>query len=260
MTAGFVLVTGASEGLGREFADLAAKSGRGVVLTARRKEKLEDIARALAGTYGVETAVVPADLSRPGEAERLWAEATDGRRIEILVNNAGLGHQGPVGEGDGAREHDSLMVNAVSSTVLLRSAIAHMRENGGGRVLNVSSLAAFMPGPYMAVYHASKAYLLSLSEAVAEELHGSRVSVTALCPGPTATNFFGAAGIEGRTLLSRLPKPGPRAVAEAGWRGMIAGRRVVVPGIGSTLLSLGPRFAPRALVAKIARTLHTTRG
>jgi hypothetical protein len=247
----YTLVTGASEGLGRDFAALAAEEGRNVILSARRKDKLDALAAELAQRHGIDAHAIPADLSRETEAERLWAEAAQGRRIDILVNNAGLGRNGLFAEGGWEREQASIAVNITAATILMKKAADHMLAQGGGRILNVASVAAFMPGPHMAVYHATKAYLLSLSDAAAEELRGKPVSITALCPGATATGFFKAADLEGGMMLTRMKLPTSRSVAEAGWRGMARGRRIVVPGFSNKGFAFLPRLLPRAAITRI---------
>lgn len=247
----WVLITGASEGLGREFADLAAAEGRPVILSARREDKLAALADDLRARHRVEAVVIVADLSIPGEAERLWAEASSGRVIDTLVNNAGLGRNGQFGDAAGwPRERASIEVNITSATVLMKLAVLAMVPRGAGRILNVASAAGFLPGPNMAVYHATKAYFLSLSEAVGSELSGLGVTVTALCPGATATDFFRADGAEKATILTKyLPLPSARLVAQAGWRAMRSGRRVIVTGWSNKVLTLLPRLLPRRLVA-----------
>lgn len=254
MTLTHALVTGASEGLGREFASLAARSGRGVILTARQEDKLNALAEDLRRDHAAVVEVIPADLSRRDEVERLWEKASAGRRIEVLVNNAGLGRNGPFADGGWDRELASIEVNAVAATLLLKRAVAHMAQNGGGKVLNVASTAGFMPGPHMAVYHATKAYLLSLSQAVAEEMRGTGVTVTALCPGATDTNFFADAGVAGAMLLNRLPMPSAASVAEAGWKAMIVGRRVKVTGARNVAAAVLARLVPGSLAARVAAT------
>ncbi len=249
----WALVTGASEGLGREFATLAAKDGFDVILTARSVERLESHAASLRRAYTVAVEVMPADLTDPVAVERLWDAASAGRQIGVLVNNAGLGHNGNLIDAQGwPREADSIAVNVIATTILLKRAAAHMKAEGSGRILNVASVAGFLPGPHMAVYHATKAYLLSLSEAVAEELRGSGVTVTAVCPGPTATQFFSADGADGKTLASRMPLPSAERVAVAGWAAMVKGRRVKVVGVGNKLFAFLPRLAPRRMVAFMA--------
>ncbi len=249
----WALITGASEGLGREFAILAAKSGFDVILTARQEDKLQTLAHELERAYHVATVVLPANLADPEEAEQLWLDASAGRQIGILVNNAGLGRNGLFSdEANWPREAASLSVNVVAATILMKRAVAHMVAHGSGRVLNVASTAAFMPGPHMAVYHATKAYLLSLSEAVATELSGTGVTVTALCPGATDTQFFAADEAVKATLLTKLFLAPAEAVAQGGWTAMEKGKRVKVTGAMNVIFANLPRFAPRALVAWIA--------
>jgi hypothetical protein len=248
----WALITGASEGLGREFARLAAEDGHDLILSARRENLLEALAADLRAAHGVAVEVIPADLSREGEAERLWHAASAGRQIGILVNNAGLGAHGAFAErAEWGREYQSLMVNVVSATVLMKEAVTAMAAGSGGRVLNVASTAAYLPGPWMAVYHATKAHLLSLSEAVATELRGSGITVTALCPGATRTGFFKAGGIEGETLIQRLPMPTAEKIALKGWAAMKEGRRVAVPGAENKAFALAGRMLPRALVLRV---------
>jgi uncharacterized protein len=256
MAMDWALVTGASEGLGREFADLAAGAGHPVILAARQKEKLEALAEDLRDRHQVEVVVIPTDLGEASEAERLWTEASAGRRIGVLVNNAGLGRNGTFADPEGwGREWASLQVNAVALTILMKRAVATMIAEGGGRVLNVASTAGFVPGPNMAVYHATKAYVLSLTEAVSVELKGTPVTVTALCPGATRTEFFKADAAENATFLTRMPLPSARSVAEAGWRAMLAGRVIHVPGVQNKVSAFLPRILPRRMVAWVTGQL-----
>ncbi|MCE8006583.1 SDR family oxidoreductase [Aestuariivita sp.] len=249
----WTLITGASTGLGVEFARLAARDGHNLILTARSKDKLDALARDLASD-GRDIVVIPADLSRQDEVERLWAEASTDRRIDVLVNNAGLGSHGDFASGQTwAREMQSMTVNMTALAYLMKQAIPQMEAIGKGRILNVASVAGFTPGPNMAVYHATKAFVVSLSEAVAEELRGSPVTVTALCPGPTQTAFFEAADMGGVRLLE-LGKPmSARKVAEAGWLAARIGKRIVVPGALNKVLAFLPRITPRQLTTIIAR-------
>lgn len=257
---GWALITGSSEGLGREFARLAAADGWNLILSARREDLLQTLAAELRAEFSVNADVIPADLAKTGEAERLWAAASAGRRIGVLVNNAGLGaHGGFADRADWAREYASVMVNMVSATVLMKEAVTAMAEGQGGQVLNVASTAAYMPGPWMAVYHATKSYLLSLSEAVSYELQGSGVTVTALCPGATRTGFFRSAGFENASLLQRLPMPSADRIALKGWAAMKEGRRVAVPGIDNKAFALLGRISPRALVLRLTAFFHRRR-
>lgn len=254
----WTLITGASEGIGAAFARHAASKGRNLILSARQGDKLELLASRLRSTYGVFAICIPADLSLPGEAERLWSEATKGRHINFLVNNAGLGRHGPFGggvESDGgwAREQTLIGVNVMALTTLMNLAVPHMKGHGRGRILNVASVAGFMPGPNMAVYHATKAYVLSLSCAVASELSGSGVTVTALCPGPTETSFFKSADMESVRALRIMSGPNAEEVAKAGYAGAMQGRPIVVPGVMNKLSAWGGKFAPHMLAASIAK-------
>ncbi|MFV0491932.1 MAG: SDR family NAD(P)-dependent oxidoreductase [Pseudorhodobacter sp.] len=249
----WVLVTGASEGLGRDFAILAAKAGFDVILTARQEDKLNKLAHELQRAYQVETLVLPANLADPEAVEQLWLTASEGREIGVFINNAGLGRNGAFADEDGwPREAASISVNVIAATILLKRVVVHMVANGTGHILNVASLAGYMPGPNMAVYHGTKAYLLSLSEAVAAELKGSGVKVTALCPGVTETAFFAADDAESTTLLNRiLPMARSDKVAELGWKGMEKGRRVVIPGFLNKIAGQTPRILPRRIMTAV---------
>jgi short-subunit dehydrogenase len=252
MSSKWTLIAGAFEGLGVEFARLAAAEGRDLILAARQAPKMERLADELRARHRIAVEVWPTDLSDPEAVETLWRKVALRRHIDILVNDAGLGYNGPFTESDGSREVASVMVNVVAATILMKRAVAHMQSQGGGRVLNVASAAAFMPGPNMAVYHATKAYLLSLSEVVAEELRGGAVTITALCPGATRTNFFADARMENIRLVKLLPVPTAASVAKAGWQAMQGGQRIRVTGLVNKAFALAPRVAPRALVTRIA--------
>ncbi len=248
----WTLITGASEGLGVEFARIAASERRNLILTARSEDKLNALADELRSDI-VQIEVIPADLNNLAQAEKLWAEASKNRRIDILINNAGLGRYGRFDTPDGwQRELATLNVNIIALSLLMKRAIAHMQELGGGRIMNLASTAAFMPGPNMAVYHASKAYVLSLSEAVAEELRGSGITITAVCPGATSTAFFDAADMRGISLL-KIGKPMDAApVAHAAWRAMLKGHRIIVTGMTNKIFAFLPRMSPRPMVTYIA--------
>ncbi|MDP1668818.1 SDR family NAD(P)-dependent oxidoreductase [Phaeovulum sp.] len=253
---GWALITGASQGIGQALAAEAAAAGWNLVISARGVAQLEAVAAELRARHGVQVTPAAFDLAEPSAAEALWAAAltASGGQIGVLVNNAGLGWHGAFGtspEG-GAQEAEVIAVNIRALTTLAQLAVAHMRAAGAGRVLNVASTAAFMPIPHMAVYGASKAFVLSLSEALAVDLAGSGVSVTVLCPGATDTGFFDRAGTGTMRLMKLLPMPKPEGVAQAGWRGMMAARRIVIPGAMNTLSAFGPRLLPRALAARLA--------
>ncbi|MEO0524056.1 MAG: SDR family oxidoreductase [Pseudomonadota bacterium] len=251
----YTLITGASEGLGVEFARLAAKEDRNMILAARSLEKLNAVADELRSD-SVDVVVIPADLNGLDETERLWSEATDGRVIDVLVNNAGLGRNGAFDDGqDWQRELSSMNVNMIALTRLMKLAIPHMEAHGGGRILNVASVAGFVPGPNMAVYHATKAYVVSLSEAVAEEMRGGSVTVTALCPGATATNFFSDADMHDVALIKQGKPAKASDVAELGWVQARIGKLIVIPGAMNVIFANLPRFVPRSVVTRIAKRM-----
>ncbi|MBN2741645.1 MAG: SDR family oxidoreductase [Rhodobacteraceae bacterium] len=252
---GWALVTGASSGIGLELARFAGADGYNLILSGRNLGALEDLARQIEGASGVSARPCPADLSQPGAAADLWtrAQALADGPIHVLVNNAGLGRHGkfasdPAGD---ALEDEVIAVNITAATQLMRLAIEEMRPRGAGRILNVASAAAFMPGPNMAVYHASKAYFLSLSEAVASELSDTNITITALCPGATRTAFFERAQTGTTWLMKLTPMPTAQSVARAGWRGCMTGRRIVVTGMDNKMFTFLPRLAPRALVTAL---------
>ena len=252
--ADWALVTGASDGIGRALATEAAKAGYNVILSGRRTDRLEIHAESLRRAYYVATVCITADLSDPDAAEALWAEAQKQGRIAVLINAAGLGRNGPFLDPDGwLRESESVLVNVISATILMKRALAHMTANGGGHILNVASAAGFLPGPNMAVYAATKAYLLSLSEAVAEEAAKEAVFITALCPGATTTGFFHADGADKATFLTRLlPMATPESVAASGWAGMEKHRRIVVTGWLTKAFTFSPRLLPRRVTVWIS--------
>lgn len=248
---GWTLITGASRGLGREFARIAAAEGRDLILAARGGPEMEKLAEELRGRHKIAVEVIATDLSNPDEVELLWRRAAARRRIDILVNNAGLSRFGPFGDEDFTREDQSVRVNVLALTILMKRAVPHMLAAGGGRILNVASISGFAPGPGMAVYHATKAYVLSLSEAVAEELRGTSVTITAFCPGATATGFAKGAGLEGTRLFAAGRLPAAGKVARAGWRAMLAGRRIRMTSLRGRLFALLPRLVPRAFMPRI---------
>lgn len=249
----WALITGASAGLGVEFARLAAAEGWSLVLAARRRSEME----TLAATLPVTCVVIDIDLSQPRSGDVLWEMANEGRQIDLLINNAGLGAHGPFGSGEtDEREDTSIAVNVVAYTDLMQRAVADFRQRGiKGQVLNVASLAGYMPGPGMAVYHATKAYALSLSDAVHSEAQRDGITVTALCPGATRTEFFDAAEVK-RTWLMTVSTMGDAAsVARAGWDGLRAGRRRVVPGIMNKLSMVFARLLPSAVMTPLVGRL-----
>lgn len=257
---GTTLVTGASSGIGRELARLAARERRDVVLVGRRRERLEALGEELTRNYGVETEIVVADLAEPDAPARVAREAAERRgAIEALVNAAGLGVHGFFTATPLERELETIRVNVVALTELTKLSLPGMIERRRGMILNLASTAAFQPGPLMAVYYATKAYVLSFTEALAEELAGTGVTATALTPGPTDTEFQGRAGVAD-TLLFRGPFVlDPATVARIGWEGAKRGKRVVIPGLANRILAQSTRIVPRKLATRLARRVQEKR-
>lgn len=248
------LITGASSGIGMELAGVFAREGFDLFLVARDGERLAKVCDALKVAYGIQAHYLEQDLSVVGAPEAL-VEALDaqGMVIDALVNNAGVGIYGKLIENDTERLRAMLRINILVPTFLCRLLGARMAERGGGRILNVASAAAFMPGPWMAGYYASKAYLLSFSEALASELQGTGVTVTALCPGPIATAFMDVSGMAASKLVAGKKLPASQAVAEYGYRAMRRGKRVAVYGFRNKLYVFLMRLLPRGLVARLVR-------
>lgn len=246
MTQPITLITGASAGLGVDFARQYAAMGHRLVLAARRKDRLDALADELGNARAVAI-----DLSVAGAAERLLADvAAAGEHGDILVNNAGFGLVGQFSALDGARQREMIDLNVGALTDLAHGVAADMKARGRGQIINVASTASFQPGPGMAVYFATKAYVLSFSEALHEELRPHGVHVSALCPGPTSTEFGEVAGFGGNKAVEKLAAD-PDAVVRAGIEGGAKNRAVVVPGLSNKLSSQANRFLPRATIRKI---------
>lgn len=249
------LVTGASSGIGLELARVLAANGHPLVVTARELEKLKAVGEQLQTEYGVPVSAVAKDLSEPGAAEDLWSYLST-LTIDILVNNAGVGLYGEF-------QHQSLrdiermqMLNVLALTSLTRLVLPGMVARKHGRILNLASVVGYQPGgPGMAVYYATKSYVLSFSKGLAKELDGSGVFVTALSPGLTKSSFELKAGASGTALYRFFPQMSARAVAIAGYRGMMRGRKVVLPGLATKLLAIAGEFPPRAIALEVNRLL-----
>jgi uncharacterized protein len=253
------LITGASSGIGLELARIFADNRHDVVLVARTEDKLRAVARDC-GQKGVKAHVVAEDLAKPGAARSIVdAVGALGVQIDVLVNNAGFGVYGRFAETALEKELESIQVNALALTELTKRFLPAMLARHSGRILNVASTAAFVPGPLMAVYYATKAYVVSFSEAIANELEGTGVTVTVLCPGPTATGFQSAANLEGSRIVSLLRKADSRSVAQAGYDAMMAGKVVAVPGVSNKVGALVPRLFPRAIIRKVVRAIQEPR-
>jgi uncharacterized protein len=255
------LITGASTGIGFEFTKLLAADGYNLVLIARNEQKLREIAANLTTKFNISVKIYSKDLSVASDAENLVRQIQqDVGAIEVLVNNAGFGLSGAFVDTDLARELEMIQLNVVSLVIFTKLLAREMVQRKHGKILNVASTAAFQPGPLMAIYYATKAFVLSFSEALAEELKESGVTVTALCPGPTATEFSKRAELEKSRLFQGgiVPVLDPVTVAKIGYEGLSKGQRVVIPGLINKIGVLSVRVTPRRLVAQIAKQLNNS--
>lgn len=254
-----VLVTGASSGIGLELARCFAADSSRLVLVARKGNALEALAAELRKAHKIQAQVITADLAHPDSPTRLLAHLQSaGLKVDVLVNNAGFGAQGRFAELPLGRQLEMLQVNITSLTHLTGLLLPGMIERRHGGILNVASTAAFQPGPGMAVYYATKAYVLSFSEALAEELAGTGVTVTAVCPGPTATNFGAAANMRTLGLVKKVSMSA-EAVARQGHAGYRRGKVVIINGFGNAVPAFLVRIFPRAVVRKIAKRLNNVK-
>jgi short-subunit dehydrogenase len=251
------LITGASSGLGLEFSKLFAADKHDVVLVARRKEKLQELAAELSKTHGIKAHVISADLMDPAAGSAIVSEVQKlGLEIEFLVNNAGFGTTGPFVKLDGAKELGEVYCNISNLVALTHAFLPGMVKRGRGRVLNIGSTAGFQPGPFMATYYASKAFVVSFSEALWFELKGTGVSVTVSCPGATATEFAQSSG-NADSRLFRLGAMTATEVAGAAYRAMHAGKRRIVHGIKNKVSSAAALMTPNALVLGFSAAANT---
>ena len=247
------LITGASFGIGTEFARIFAREGYNLVLVARSADKLRQLASELEKAHGTRSLILGADLTDPGAAAYVLDQTTRADiQVDVLVNNAGFGQYGLFAENDLEECLRQIQLNVTTLTHLTRLYLPAMIERKSGGILNVASTAAFQPGPLMAVYFATKAYVLHFSEALANELHGIGVTVSCLCPGATVTEFHKRAKATGMNLL-KFGAMDASDVAEDGYRAFVAGKPVVISGFKNWLLAQSVRFSPRRLVTAIAR-------
>jgi hypothetical protein len=258
----WALITGASSGIGYELSKIFARDGYNLILVSRNEEALHKLATQLHTEHDVLARVIAKDLAAPNSPQEIYDQLQkESIVVSVLVNCAGLGLAGKFSETDLSTELRMIQVNIVALTELTKLFLKDMVRRREGRILNVASTAAFQPGPLMAVYYATKAYVLSFSEAIFEELQGTGVIVTALCPGPTRTDFQNRAGLAESKLFnpkSLLRTDEPLQVAEVGFEGMIHGKAVVIPSFRNRLLASAVRFLPRKLVRKAVMKLHET--
>ena len=250
------LITGASGGIGYELAKLFARDKHNVVLVARSRQKLEQIAQELKSLGSPQVHVIAKDLAELEAPDEIFAE-TERRKISIdfLVNNAGFGERGPFLKTNLDNELEMVQVNVVALMHLTKLYLPAMVQRRFGKIMQVASTAAFQPGPFMAVYYATKAFVLSFSEATYEELRGSGVTVTALCPGATETGFAQRAGMLNSKLFN-MRVMDSKTVAEIGYRGFLQGKPLVITGLRNRLMAFSVRFGPRSLVRKVVRGIQ----
>ncbi len=255
-----VLITGASSGIGFELAKLFARDGYGLVLNARDPERLNQAAKQIESRSGGPVLTAACDLSRPGgplEISRILKE----KKIEpdILINNAGYGIYGSFEKTDPARELEMIQLNILSLTHLTKLFLPAMLRKGRGKILNVASTAAFQPGPLMAVYYATKAYVYSFTRALKRELTGRGITVSVLCPGPTRSNFQDTAGIDKRIKLFQTTLMTPAQVAAIAYRKFKNGREVIIPGLVNQIFALGSWLMPEGLVIEAVHFLQKSK-
>jgi len=251
----YALITGSSSGIGYEIAKLFARDKCNLILVARRKERLKQLAEELESEYNIKTIIIAKDLSMPDSAREIYDFLKQKNiSIDYLVNNAGFIVYGKFSKTDWTKELQMIGVNLIAMTQLIKLFLPDMLSRNSGKILNIGSTGSFCPGPLNAVYCATKNYVLSLSEAIAEELKGSRVTITTLCPGAAKTEFAERAGIE-NTFVHTFGVMSASRVAKIGYKSLIKGRGTVVPGILNKVQIFSLRFIPRIIVPKIVHLM-----
>lgn len=250
------LITGASSGIGYELAKIFARDKYNVVLVARSDKKLQEIAAEIEKEYGVTAKVIAKDVSKITAAQEIYnILKQEGIKVDALVNNAGFGDFGFFTETSWEKELEMINLNMTSLTALTKLFVKDMVSRKSGKILNLASTASFQPGPLMAVYYATKAYVLSFSEAIANELQGTGVTVTALCPGPTESGFQSAADMKDSKLVKGKKLPTSKEVAEYGYQAMKSGKVVAVHGMMNKIMAQSVRYSPRSVVRSLVRAM-----
>jgi short-subunit dehydrogenase len=251
------LITGASNGIGLELAKIHASKGGNLVLVARNKSKLDELKTDLERQYKVSVHTIGKDLSAHNAAQEVYNETSNQNiQIDYLINNAGFGDFGMFAETDWNKELRMINLNITTLTQFTKLYLQNMLKNRNGKIMNVASCAAFQSGPTMAVYYATKAYVLSFSEAVDNEVSDKGVTITTLCPGATESGFQAAAAMEESNLVKDKKLPTSKEVAEYGYASMMKGKTVAIHGIMNWLMANSVRFTPRAIVVKLTRKLQ----
>ena len=252
----YALVTGASSGIGYGLARILARDGKNLVIVARRQDRLEELRKQIEEEYGTVAVVLPKDLSEPDAPDEIFSGLQEGRiDVDVLVNNAGFGVYGMFSETDLREELDMIQVNATSLIHLTKLFLKGMVDNKSGYILNVASLCSFLPAPLESVYCATKSYVLHFSEALANELQGTGVSVTCLCPGLAKTEFHERAHMENSRVAKRKMMDAASG-AEAGYQALKKGKVIAIPGLEYKFAPLLARVAPRSVVTRIVRSQH----
>lgn len=251
------LITGSSNGIGYELARIHASKGGDLILVARNIAKLREIKAQLENKYHVQVYIMERDLSMASSAREIFDEVRQNHiTVEYLINNAGFGNFGMFAESDWSRQEQMISLNVTTLAYFTWLFLPEMIYRRSGRIMNVASVASFAPGPTMAVYYATKAFVLSFSEAIHNEVSEYGITVTALCPGPTQSGFQESASLQDSKLFSGKNVPAAREVALFGYRSMMKGRMVAIHGIKNKILSQSIRLAPRAIVPKITRRIQ----
>ncbi|MCX6163923.1 MAG: SDR family oxidoreductase [Ignavibacteriae bacterium] len=254
------LITGASSGIGLELAKIFASKGINLIIASRNIIELAHLGTELSQKHKIYVEEIEIDLSRPGAAKELYNEVKSlNFEIDYLINNAGFGDYGLFHESDWDKQERMINLNMLTLTHLTRLFLPEMVKKKSGKIMNVASTAAFQPGPLMSVYYASKAYVLFFSEAIANELEGTGVTVTALCPGPTKSGFQKAANVEHSKMLDGKSIPGSKEVAEYGYNAMMKGKRVAIHGMLNRELAFFSRRAPKKFILKTVRRMNEGR-
>lgn len=256
----YTLITGASAGIGWELARIAAAQGNNLILVARRSERLQQLAQELKSHYTIDVVVLVKDLSEQDAAAQIFDYCQREQvYVQHLINNAGFGELGFFSDAEVDKQVEMIQVNITALTILTRLFLPSMLAAGYGRILNVASVAAFQPGPLMAVYYATKSYVLHFSEAIANELEKTGITVTVACPGPTESEFKFVAHMEESGLMKNRKNPSSLEVAQFSYAAMMKGKRVAIHGLKYRIMVFMVRFSPRAWTARIARFMNAPR-
>lgn len=254
------LITGASSGIGYELANVHARNGDNLVIIARNIKKINELKVHLEQTFNIAVLTIQKDLTNTNAAQEIFDEVKRNNiEIDYLINNAGIGDHGFFHEAEYNKIENMISLNVNALTMLTKLFLPDMIKRGNGRIMNVASTAAFQPGPLMAVYYASKAFVLNFSLAISNEVKGKGITVTTLCPGPTESGFWDAAYLDPGSFLKIRKLPSSREVAEYGYKAMMKGKRVAIHGKMNKLVANAVRIAPSSLILMIARFIQDSK-